>query len=1126
MWTPRRRTAWVTNAPSCWHVDASETNSVYLLIDIDNTVLTNDVVIKLSIYDHTNATLHVDLLDSNAVVIAANIVGNISPGNDAAATVLFDVPVLTHTNTTTISLRRDSGEVTVYDTLVYIDQDGDGLDADQEAQLGTSDYNTDSDGDGISDYDEVFIYGTDPTLADTDGDGLSDSFELSFQPSSLNPLSSDTDGDGLSDGAEVNTYGTNPNNPDSDGDGMADGWEVAHGFNPMSGGVVAGYWGLDEADGTVASDTSGNGNDGTISGASHVAGIFGNGLQFDGSDDAVTVTNSPDYKCAALTVSCFSRFDALFGNAVSGGAEDGRMVLVAQANAGGGYGYALYKTVRNSLVFEIANSAATNAVLAESSDALVSTGAWYSVIGTYDGTNACLYIDGELAASAAYSLALEYDAASGLELGNSPSGMDSSYFDGALDSVRVLAGAMTAEEIAEPYADLDGDAMSNVEEAQYGTNPYSQNSDGDGLGDAAEINTYGTDPLDSDTDNDGMPDGWEVANGLDPLDAADAAGDPDNDGLANLQEYQHGTDPNNPDTDRDGTPDGWEVVNGLNPLSASDASHDTDGDGLNNLGEYLAGTAVGDADSDDDGMYDGEEVHTFYTDPLVANLPLVSTWIQVSSLAGDQFTASFGDWVVESGTVYAADRGGYVEYGMSVPANGYYALQLIVAEHNSLLATPGKFDVSVSVDGHLTGRRVISIAGATGTGLFATPWLTTGEHTVRIQWNDFTERSVLEIVSLSLMDLGGEDADDNGRPDWMDNRLENTSGVLPQEVSSIVSPICLEGYSLYPEMLGIHVSYIPEGQTSQLVNTSHAVDIGWFADILLSPTNETTITVTDQGGLFTATNSVSWIPVNLTEGLYTNPLVREGTAMLLTSYPTNATDGTVTIEVLDGEGVLTNVVTDIDNPAEYWFMTNGDYTVSGSFSNAVLQTNATMLVRVRGGGFAADPACTVGAAARTWDCPALPSEATIEKDQCVTFTTNALPGGGMSFNLKTSESGSNYIVARLGQGGPILDSAEVTGLESALLGRWTLNGYTLLESGTEMYSLRLNLGPDVPSGITVCLTLVSGGVTFDDGTRTRWINASDFNAMGEYTYNIIKGPYNTVCHGVRIYSNGVLIMQF
>lgn len=93
-----------------------------------------------------------------------------------------------------------------------------------------------------------------------------------------------------------------------------------------------------------------------------------------------------------------------------------------------------------------------------------------------------------------------------------------------------------------------------------------------------------------------MPDEWETAHGLDPNNPADANSDPDNDGLTNLQEYQHGTDPNNPDTDSDGMPEGWEVTYGLNP-NANDAASDKDNDGFSNLQEYQSGSNPSDPTS-------------------------------------------------------------------------------------------------------------------------------------------------------------------------------------------------------------------------------------------------------------------------------------------------------------------------------------------------------------------------------------------------------------------------------------------------------------------------------------------------------------------------------------------------
>lgn len=51
-------------------------------------------------------------------------------------------------------------------------------------------------------------------------------------------LDNDSDNDGLSDGDELNIYGTDPFNPDSDGDGYSDGDEVKGGYNPNGPGKL------------------------------------------------------------------------------------------------------------------------------------------------------------------------------------------------------------------------------------------------------------------------------------------------------------------------------------------------------------------------------------------------------------------------------------------------------------------------------------------------------------------------------------------------------------------------------------------------------------------------------------------------------------------------------------------------------------------------------------------------------------------------------------------------------------------------------------------------------------------------------------------------------------------------
>lgn len=94
--------------------------------------------------------------------------------------------------------------------------------------------NLDSDKDGLTDWNELFI-GIDPYNPDSDGDGLSDGDEMAIY--GINPKSKDTDSDGLSDYEEVKKYRTNPNKSDCDNDGILDGEEIKMGTNPTDGDI-------------------------------------------------------------------------------------------------------------------------------------------------------------------------------------------------------------------------------------------------------------------------------------------------------------------------------------------------------------------------------------------------------------------------------------------------------------------------------------------------------------------------------------------------------------------------------------------------------------------------------------------------------------------------------------------------------------------------------------------------------------------------------------------------------------------------------------------------------------------------------------------------------------------------
>ncbi len=73
--------------------------------------------------------------------------------------------------------------------------------------------NIDSDSDGLFDYDETYVYKTDPNLFDTDNDMINDY-------------------------DEVMIFGTNPLLLDSDNDTYLDGKEIMSGYNPLGEGKL------------------------------------------------------------------------------------------------------------------------------------------------------------------------------------------------------------------------------------------------------------------------------------------------------------------------------------------------------------------------------------------------------------------------------------------------------------------------------------------------------------------------------------------------------------------------------------------------------------------------------------------------------------------------------------------------------------------------------------------------------------------------------------------------------------------------------------------------------------------------------------------------------------------------
>ena len=111
------------------------------------------------------------------------------------------------------------------------DVDNDGIDNETEEKMGLNPFSVDSDDDGMSDYDEIYVYKTNALSNDTDLDGIPDIVEITKY--FTDPTKKDTDDDSLSDADEVAIFFTNPRAADTDTDSLPDAEEIRIGTNPL-----------------------------------------------------------------------------------------------------------------------------------------------------------------------------------------------------------------------------------------------------------------------------------------------------------------------------------------------------------------------------------------------------------------------------------------------------------------------------------------------------------------------------------------------------------------------------------------------------------------------------------------------------------------------------------------------------------------------------------------------------------------------------------------------------------------------------------------------------------------------------------------------------------------------------
>jgi hypothetical protein len=611
----------------------------------------------------------------------------------------------------------------------------------------------------------------------------------------------------------------------------------------------------------------------------------------------------------------------------------------------------------------------------------------------------------------------------------------------------------------------------------------------------------------TDADGDALPDWWELRYGFDPNTPVTAGSDTDGDGLTDLEEYSIGTSPVTADTDGDGLPDKWELDNGTDPFVYG-RWDDPDGDGLCNFDEFLAGTDPLDPDTDGDGASDLMEVAQILSDPLTPDVDL-QAYAVIDAVLGSSATAVTGSWVREGDGVRSVSRSGTLAFGVDLAAPGTYMAVFRICQNNIYTAQDA-FDLALGADGMPSGRQVFYASNGSWTeALFVLPPLAAGRHELTLTWWNTAANTFLEVGALEIRSYGGPDADADGVPDWLEARASRVAAFAAPPASSWVSPVCVEGAGRYLEQAGVAWETL-DGVT----NATPFPGVGdrWYLDVPLLLDAPTAFAVTADGGVTAATNTLSWQPFDLSAPPTNAVVLRAGDSLLLASSA-----GETAFEFFLGGVAVTNLTFGA-SPAAFAFPSAGEYVVAEAGGTS----GVPVAVRAVAASFGGDALCVAGTP-RVWNCPGIPTNGVcVDVDDRLTASASPLASGGTAFTLLSVSPSALRMVARLGDDGPVIDSAAVNAVYGDNGTYW--REVEVFPDGVRVVEVRLQLGNVTPD-IRVVLTIFVSGVTFEDGTLVKVLTAADFDADGVCRYRLLQSPGSTssTCHTTRIYQGSTYV---